>query len=69
MHEITNRMLSFDEVFGSLGASLQKRVGDMEDPKAKIALLQTALTHLLQQNDKQYALLDHSLICSPRLMA
>jgi AraC-like DNA-binding protein len=61
MHEITNQMVSFEEVFGSFGVSLQMRVGDVEDPRAKIALLQTALTHLLQRNDKQYALLDHTL--------
>jgi AraC-like DNA-binding protein len=61
MHEITNRMVSFEELFGPPGARLQNRVGDVEDPKAKIALLQTALTHLLQQNDKEYALLDHTL--------
>jgi AraC-like DNA-binding protein len=61
MHEITDRMMSFDELFGSLGARLQRRVGDVEDPKAKIALLQTALTRLLQQNEKEYTLLDHTL--------
>jgi AraC-like DNA-binding protein len=61
MHELTNRMVSFEEVFGPPGARLQNRVGDAEDPKAKIALLQTALTHLLQQNEKEYALLDHTL--------
>ncbi len=61
MHEITNRMVSFEELFGLPGARLQRRVGDAEDPKAKIVLLQTALTHLLQQNEKEYALLDHTL--------
>jgi AraC-like DNA-binding protein len=61
MHEITNRMLSFEELFGPPGARLQNRVGDAEDPKAKIALLQAALTHLLQQNDKEYTLLDHTV--------
>src|SRR6266700_5176371 len=61
MHEITNRMVSFEELFGSPGARLQTMVGDAEDPQQKIVLLQTALTHLLQQNDKEYALLDHPL--------
>ncbi len=61
MHEITNRMVSFEEVFGPPGARLQTMVGDAEDPQQKIVLLQTALTHLLQQNDKEYALLDHPL--------
>src|SRR6266567_824898 len=31
MHEITNRMLSFDEIFGPPGARLQQRVGEVED--------------------------------------
>jgi AraC-like DNA-binding protein len=61
MHEITNRMVSFEEAFGPPGARLQTMVGDAEDPQQKIVLLQTALTHLLQQNDKEYALLDHTL--------
>ncbi len=61
MHEITDRMVSFEELFGSWGASLQKRVGDTEDPQEKIALLQHALTHLLQENDKEHILLDHTL--------
>jgi AraC-like DNA-binding protein len=61
MHEITNQMVSFEEVFGPPGARLQRRVGDAEDPQEKIALLQRALTHLLQQNEKDCVLLDHTL--------
>src|SRR5258708_26407406 len=61
MHEITDRMVSFEELFGPQGARLQTRVGDAEDPQEKIVLLQAALTHLLQQNDKEYLLLDHIL--------
>ena len=61
MHEINNRMVSFEEVFGPQGARLQQRVGDAEDPKEKIVLLQAALTHVLQKNEKEYALLDHTL--------
>jgi len=61
MHEITNRMVSFEEIFGPQGARLQQMVGDAEDPKEKIVLLQAALTHVLQKNEKEYALLDHTL--------
>ena len=61
MHEITNRMVSFEALFGPQGARLQQRVGDAEDPKEKIVLLQAALTHVLQKNEKEYALLDHTL--------
>jgi len=41
MHEITDRMVSFEELFG---------------PQEKIVLLQSALAQLLQQNDKEYLL-------------
>ena len=61
MHEITDRMVSFEELFGPLGARLQTRVGDADDPQEKIVLLQAALTHLLQQNEMEYELLDHTL--------
>ena len=61
MHEITNRMVSFEELFGPQGARLQNRIGDAEDPQEKVMLLQTALTHLLQKNENEYVLLDHTL--------
>src|SRR5690348_7408179 len=61
MHDITDRRVSFEEVFGPWGARLQTRIGDAEDPQEKIALLQTALTHLLEQNEKEFTLLDHTL--------
>ena len=61
MHEITNRMISFEEVFGPWGARLQTRIGDADDLLEKITLLQSALTHLLEQNEKEYALFDHTL--------
>jgi AraC-like DNA-binding protein len=61
MHEITNRMVSFEELFGPQGARLQQLVGDAEDPKEKIVLLQAALTHVLQKHEKEYVLLDHTL--------
>ncbi|MFL5705782.1 MAG: DUF6597 domain-containing transcriptional factor [Ktedonobacteraceae bacterium] len=61
MHEITNRMASFEDLFGPQGARLQNMVSEAEDPQEKIVLLQTALTHLLQKNEKDYLLLDHTL--------
>jgi len=61
MHELTNRMVSFEELFGPWGARFQNRVGEAEDPQEKIVLLQIALTHLLQKNEKDYSLLDHTL--------
>jgi hypothetical protein len=61
MYELTNRMVSFEDLFGPWGIELQDRVGDSDDPQEKIALLQAGLTHLLHQNPKDYALLDHAV--------
>lgn len=61
MHEITDQMVCFEEVFGSLGARLQRIIGEAEDPKAKLTLLEAALMQLLQENEKEYSLLDHAL--------
>jgi AraC-like DNA-binding protein len=61
MYELTDHMVSFEDLFGPWGVRLQNRVGDADDPQEKIALLQAGLTHLLEQNQKEYALLDHAL--------
>jgi AraC-like DNA-binding protein len=61
MYELTDRMVSFEELFGPWGVRLQNRVGDADDPLEKIALLQDGLIHLLQHNPKEYALLDHAV--------
>jgi AraC-like DNA-binding protein len=61
MYELTDRMVSFEDLFGPWGVRLQNRVGDADDPQEKITLLQTGLTHLLQKDQQDYALLDHAL--------
>lgn len=61
MHELTNRMFSFEAIFGSWGHSLQQRIGDAAEPQVKIALLQNALAGLLTRNTKDYSLLDYTL--------
>jgi AraC-like DNA-binding protein len=61
MYELTDRMVSFEELFGPWGARLQNRVGEVDNPEEKIALLQAGLTYLLQQNQKEYALLDYAV--------
>ena len=61
MYELTDRMVSFEELFGPWAVQLQNRVGDADDPQEKIALLQAGLAQLLQQNQQEYALLDHAL--------
>jgi hypothetical protein len=61
MYELTNRIVSFEELFGPWGVQLQHRVGAADDPQEKIAFLQAGLTHLLLQNPKEYTLLDHAV--------
>jgi len=61
MHEITDRLYSFEHLFGIRGVSLQNRIADIESPGGKIAFLQNALMELLQRNPKYYALLDYTI--------
>jgi methylphosphotriester-DNA--protein-cysteine methyltransferase len=61
MHEITDRIYSFEDLFGAWGTQLQNSIGNVEMPDEKIALLQTALTHLLRGNTKNYSLLDYTI--------
>jgi hypothetical protein len=61
MHEITNRIFSFEDLFGTWGARLQNQLADTEDPREKIVFLQNALTHLLHGNTKNTSLLDHTI--------
>ena len=61
LHEITDRIYSFEHLFGKWGAELQNRLGDIDHPAAKIAFLQSVLTDLLQKNSKDYSLLDHTI--------
>lgn len=61
MDEITDRIYSFEDLFGAWGVRLQNRMGDIENPSEKITFLQNALMHLLGGNTKNYALLDHTI--------
>jgi AraC-like DNA-binding protein len=61
LHEIADRIYSFEHLFGAWGVRLQNRIGDIEPPHEKIAFLQAALTDLLRGNKKNYALLDRTV--------
>jgi len=61
MHEIANRIVSFEDILGSWGRRLQQRIGEAANPQVKIALLQGALADLLTRNTKDYSLLDYTL--------
>jgi AraC-like DNA-binding protein len=61
LYEITDRIYSFEHLFGTWGARLQNRLGDIEKPNDKITFLQKALVDLLGRNAKSYVLLDHTI--------
>lgn len=61
MSELTDRIYSFEDLFGAWGRRLQILLGEIEEPAAKIAQLQIALTHLLYQNTNDFSVLDHAI--------
>ncbi|MEZ4667734.1 MAG: helix-turn-helix domain-containing protein [Anaerolineae bacterium] len=61
MYEITDRIYSFEDLFGAWGVRLQNQLGDVEDPDEKIAFLQNTFLHLLHENMENYSLLDHTI--------
>lgn len=61
MFELTDRIYSFEDLFGAWGRRLQTRMGEIESPYEKINLLQHTLIHLFHQNTKDFSLLDHTI--------
>jgi AraC-like DNA-binding protein len=61
MSELTDRIYSFEDLFGAWGRRLQILLGEIEAPDAKIARLQLALTHLLHQHAHDFSLLDYTI--------
>jgi AraC-like DNA-binding protein len=61
MHEMTNRLFTFEELFGARGARLQDELANLENVQEKISFIQHALIDLLNKNPKNYSLLDHTI--------
>jgi AraC-like DNA-binding protein len=61
MHETTDQLFTFEDIFGAWGARLQHMLANLEDVQAKISSLQYALTYLLNKNTKDYSLLDRAI--------
>ena len=61
MHETTDQLFTFEEIFGAWGARLQHMLANIEDVQEKISSLQFALTYLLNQNTKDYSFLDRAI--------
>jgi AraC-like DNA-binding protein len=61
MHETTDQLFTFEEIFGAWGARLQHMLANTENIKEKISFIQNALNYLLNKNMKDYSLLDHTI--------
>jgi AraC-like DNA-binding protein len=61
MHETTDQLFTFEDIFGAWGARLQHMLANIEDVQEKISSLQYALTYLLNKNAKDYSLLDQAI--------
>jgi AraC-like DNA-binding protein len=61
MHETTDQLFTFEDIFGTWGAQLQHRLANMEDVQEKISSLQYALIYRLNKNTKDYSLLDYAI--------
>ena len=61
MHETTDQLFTFEDIFGAWGARLQYMLANIESVQEKISSLQYALTYLLNKNTKDYLLLDHAI--------
>jgi AraC-like DNA-binding protein len=61
MHETTDQLFTFEDIFGAWGARLQHMLANLDDVQEKISSLQYALTYLLHKNTKDYSLLDHTI--------
>jgi AraC-like DNA-binding protein len=61
MLEITNRIFTFEELFGGWGARIQSLLGNLETTPEKIAWLENVLLDLLKQNTKDYSLIDYAI--------
>jgi AraC-like DNA-binding protein len=59
MEELTNRIYSFEDLFGAWGKRMQYELGHSESVSNKISFLQNALVYLLNKNTKDYSLLDY----------
>jgi AraC-like DNA-binding protein len=61
MHEATDQLFTFEDIFGAWGARLQHMLANIENAQEKISFIQNALVYLLDQNTKDYSLLDHAI--------
>lgn len=61
MHEMTNQLFTFEDLFGTWGAQLEDKLANSENIQEKIVLIQNTLIKLLNKNCKNYSLLDYTI--------
>jgi len=61
MGELTNSLFSFTDLYGKLGRELQQRIGEAENPKKKIAIIQDFLLDRLVNEKRFNSIVDFSV--------
>jgi AraC-like DNA-binding protein len=61
MHETTDQLFTFEDIFGAWGARLQHMLANIENTQEKTSFIQNALVYLLNKNTNDYSLLDHAI--------
>ena len=61
MEELSNRIYSFEDLFGIWGKRMQYELGNIENVFQKISFLENALIYLLNKNTKDCTFLDYAL--------
>jgi AraC-like DNA-binding protein len=61
MHEFTNRLFSFAEIFGKQGRELLELMMNNESPQKKIAIIQNFLVKQLREENKNNFIVDYCI--------
>lgn len=61
MHELTNKLFSFSDLYGKLGAALLERISENENTNEKISSLQDFLVERLRGHRRSNALVEYAV--------
>ncbi len=61
MHELTNRIFSFSDLYGKKGRDLEQEMGNHDSPQAKTELIQNFLINCLGEENKTNLIIDYAV--------
>ena len=61
MRGLVDQLVTFEDIFGAMGARLRRRVEEAENPVEKISILQHFLLQLLDRNTAYISCLDYAI--------